>query len=427
MVNLYKHQIDALNQTESMNRCAYYLDMGLGKTFVGAEKLIRLYKGQNEQKDLLICQKSKIDDWRDHFATYYHSEISAYDLSKKKQWDDFWNNPCGFRHQIGIINYELAWRRKELLNLKDFTLMLDESSLIQNTRAKQTKFILKLNPKNVILLSGTPVGGKYENLWSQVHLIGWGISETLYNRQYVNWTLTEDDGSGIRHKIVDKSKPYKNIDRLKTKMRENGAIFLKTEECFELPEQNIQVVNVEKHKDYTKFIRDSYICIEGEELIGDSKLSKLLYARQLCGQFNKSKLMAFEELIQSTNDRLLVFYSFNAELDALRDTCERLNKPISEINGHNKDLNAYENDSNSVTLIQYQAGSKGLNLQKCNKIIYFTLPLSSEDFEQSKKRIHRIGQHNPCFYYLMICNGTVEERIYETLKQRKDYTDELFE
>lgn len=427
MVNLYKHQIDALNQTESMNRCAYYLDMGLGKTFVGAEKLIRLYKGQNEQKDLLICQKSKIDDWRDHFATYYHSEISAYDLSKKKQWNDFWNNPCGFRHQIGIINYELAWRRKELLNLKDFTLMLDESSLIQNTRAKQTKFILKLNPKNVILLSGTPVGGKYENLWSQVHLIGWGISETLYNRQYVNWTLTEDDGSGIRHKIVDKSKPYKNIDRLKTKMRENGAIFLKTEECFELPEQNIQVVNVEKHKDYTKFIRDSYICIEGEELIGDSKLSKLLYARQLCGQFNKSKLMAFEELIQSTNDRLIVFYSFNAELDALRDACERLNKPISEINGHNKDLNAYENDSNSVTLIQYQAGSKGLNLQKCNKIIYFTLPLSSEDFEQSKKRIHRIGQQNPCFYYLMICNGTVEERIYETLKQRKDYTDELFE
>lgn len=427
MVNLYKHQIDALNQTESMNRCAYYLDMGLGKTFVGAEKLIRLYKGQNEQKDLLICQKSKIDDWRDHFATYYHSEISAYDLSKKKQWDDFWNNPCGFRHQIGIINYELAWRRKELLNLKDFTLMLDESSLIQNTRAKQTKFILKLNPKNVILLSGTPVGGKYENLWSQVHLIGWGISETLYNRQYVNWTLTEDDGSGIRHKIVDKSKPYKNIDRLKAKMRENGAIFLKTEECFELPEQNIQVVNVEKHKDYTKFIRDSYICIEGEELIGDSKLSKLLYARQLCGQFNKSKLVAFEELIQSTNDRLIVFYSFNAELDALRDICERLNKPISEINGHNKNLNAYENDSNSVTLIQYQAGSKGLNLQKCNKIIYFTLPLSSEDFEQSKKRIHRIGQQNPCFYYLMICNGTVEERIYETLKQRKDYTDELFE
>lgn len=426
MVNLYKHQIDALNQTESMNRCAYYLDMGLGKTFVGAEKLIRLYQGRNEQKDLLICQKSKIEDWRNHFKDFYPHEISAYDLTKKKQWGDFWNNPSGFRHQIGIINYELAWRRKELLNLKDFTLMLDESSLIQNTKAKQTKFILKLNPENVILLSGTPVGGKYENLWSQLHLIGWRISEALYNQQYVNWTLTEDDGSGIRHKIVDKSKPYKNVDRLKNKMRENGAIFLKTDECFELPKQNIQVVNVEKHKDYTKFIRDSYVCVDGVELIGDSKLSKLLYARQLCGGFNQNKLIAFEELVQSTNDRLIVFYSFNIELEALKGVCKRLNKPISEINGHNKDLDAYENDSDSVTLVQYQAGSKGLNLQKCNKIIYFTLPRLSEDFEQSKKRIHRIGQQNTCFYYLMICNGTIEEQMYEMLKQRKDYTDELF-
>ena len=38
------------------------------------------------------------------------------------------------------------------------------------------------------------------------------------------------------------------------------------------------------------------------------------------------------------------------------------------------------------------AGAVGLNLQKSNKIIYFSLPLSSELFEQSKKRTHRIGQ-----------------------------------
>ncbi len=53
MINLYQHQLDALEQTKSMNRCAYYLDMGLGKTFVGAEKLMMLH-GEN-QRDLLIC------------------------------------------------------------------------------------------------------------------------------------------------------------------------------------------------------------------------------------------------------------------------------------------------------------------------------------------------------------------------------------
>lgn len=107
--------------------------MGLGKTFIGAEKMIRFHTEEN----LLICQKSKIKDWREHFAKYYKYDISAYDLTDKKQWADFWNNPCNFRFRVGIINYELAWRRKDLQNLSDFTLMLDESSLIQNESAKR--------------------------------------------------------------------------------------------------------------------------------------------------------------------------------------------------------------------------------------------------------------------------------------------------
>lgn len=96
-----KHQKDVLKQTEKFNRVAYYLDMGLGKTFIGAEKMIRFHTEEN----LLICQKSKIKDWREHFAKYYKYDISAYDLTDKKQWADFWNNPCNFRFRVGIINY----------------------------------------------------------------------------------------------------------------------------------------------------------------------------------------------------------------------------------------------------------------------------------------------------------------------------------
>ena len=68
----------------------------------------------------------------------------------------------------------------------------------------------------------------------------------------------------------------------------------------------------------------------------------------------------------------------------------------------------------------------GGNFQLANKIIYFSVPQGSELWEQSQKRIHRLGQERPCFYYLMICPGTVEEDILEALKQRRDYTDELF-
>jgi SNF2 family DNA or RNA helicase len=301
--------------------------------------------------------------------------------------------------------------------------MLDESSLIQNTGAKQSKFILQLHPDNVILLSGTPTAGKYENLWSQIHLLGWNISKIAYWNTYVETEWIEDHNTGYKREVVT---GYKNVERLKRKMREHGAVFMKTEEVFDLPKQIFTKIKVDRSKEYSKFMKDCIVWIDETELVGDTTLTKMLYARQLCGHYNKEKLSAFMDLIQSTEDRVIVFYSFNAELDALKAVCEECGRPVSEVNGRIKNLTAYEEESDSVTLVQYQAGSKGLNLQKCNKIIYFTLPLSSEDFEQSKKRIHRIGQEKTCFYYLMICRGSIEERILKTLEERKDFTDELF-
>lgn len=397
--------------------------MGLGKTFVGAEKAISL------NKDILIvCQKSKIADWKEHFFKYYidkmkcdESGVWCYDLTSNSGMDMFLHSR--YRIKIGVINYELAWRRQtELLKLHDFTLILDESSLIQNQSAKQSKFILKLNPDNVILLSGTPTAGKYENLWSQLHLLGWKISEDVYNRQYVNWKKI--NMGGFIHKIVDKNNPYKNVDRLKSKLREHGAVFMKTEECFELPEQTFINKYVPVTKEYKKFMKDCIITVDDNELIGDTTLTKRLYARQLCGQYNKHKLEAFKELVESTNDRLIVFYNFNAELDALKNIVN--DRPISEVNGHCKDLTAYEQEDNSITFIQYQAGAMGLNLQKANKIIYFTLTDKCEDWMQSQKRIHRLKQDKPCFYYILMCKDSVEEQVYKSLERGVDFTDELF-
>ena len=79
-LNFMQHQTDALNQTEPFNKCAYYLDMGLGKTFVGAEKVWRL----NNAVNVVICQKSKIDDWVEHFTDYY-PDYHVLNLTKKSE------------------------------------------------------------------------------------------------------------------------------------------------------------------------------------------------------------------------------------------------------------------------------------------------------------------------------------------------------
>lgn len=439
------HQVKVLEQSKDFKNVAYYLDMGLGKTFIGAEKLMNNGKSIN----LVICQKSKVDDWIDHFNKYYSEFPYAaitYNLTNKKEFEKFiskseeistpdyiyddWTgqsytqenlDPCEY---IGVINYDLVFRRKELLKLQDFTLMLDESSIIQNDKAKRTKFILNMNFDNVILLSGTPTSGKYENLWSQCHLLGWNISKRAYDITYVNFKKI--DSGDFQHTIVDKNDPYKNVERLKRKMREHGAIFMKTEEVIDLPEQTFIELTCRTSKEYRKFIKNAYVNLGDVEFIGDSDFSKRLCERQLCSVYNNEKLKMFEDLITSTQDRIIVFYNFNVELDVLRNLCELYEKPVSEVNGHIKDLRNYEKYSNSITLIQYQAGALGLNLQKANKIIYFTLTDKSELFEQSKKRIHRIGQINKCFYYILLCSNSIEESIYKTLKERKDYTDDLF-
>ena len=423
---LYDHQKRALKETEDFSRCAYYIDMGGGKTFIGSEKATSM----KTKVILVICQKSKVQDWVDHFREFY-PEWKTYDATSKKKDEKrayeygFWVN---YRNQrrvlpsVVVINYDLMWRRQELLQLHDFTLMLDESSLIQNHGTKRTRFVLRMKPAAVILLSGTPTSGRYERLWTQMHLLGWPISRKLYEQTYVIWDYIENYQTGYKIPVV---KAYKNVARLKEKMKEYGCIFMKTDEFgIDLPDQQDIKIRIPASSDYKKFMKTRVIEMDDRELVGDTSLTARLYARQLCGQYSAEKLSAVSDLIESTEDRLIIFYNFTAEMELLRGLCG--DRPVSIVNGTTKDLRAYEEDPDSITLIQYQAGAYGLNLQKCRRIIYFTLPESSELFEQSRKRIHRIGQQEKCFYYLPICTGSVEERILATLKMRRDYNDQLF-
>ena len=411
-MKLFDYQEKALALTSDKDNSAFYYDMGLGKTFIGSERM-RLY---GERVNVVVCQKSKIKDWYEHFKEHY-TDYAVFDLTNKKDMQAFMVYPI--YKCIGIINYELAYRRAELRQLKDFTMMLDESSMIKNETAKRTKFILSLKPSHTILLSGTPTDGKYEFLYSQLRLLGWKITKTAYYNRYIKTELRSYGGPMFR--VVT---GYKNVSELKAKLKEYGAVFAKAEEVIKLPEKKFIKEYSTVSSDYKKFMKDRVIKIDDKELTGDSTLSKRLYARMLCSAYSKDKISRLIDLVNSTSDRVIIFYNFNTELEALRKVL--FDRPISIVNGQVKDLKEYENNDNSVTLIQYQAGAMGLNLQKANRIIYFSLPERSELFEQSKARICRIGQEKQCYYHIMMCHKSVEEKIYECLLMRKDYTDELF-
>lgn len=408
-IKLYAHQQKALDMTEQHNKVAYYLDMGLGKTFVGSEKLWEL----NTPYNLVVCQKSKITDWYQHFKDYYSDDYEIIIFDKQRIENIKPNS-------ILIINYEKAIARPELKKLKKITLLLDESQYIKNPKSKRTKLIVnELNPDNIILLSGTPIDGKYEELITQIHLLGWKIKESMFLSHYTNRQWDENE---MKYKIIG----YKNIDRLKKKLRQYGCVFMKTEEVFDLPTQTNIFLKPKKTKEYDEFIKEGIVTLSDRKLIAETASVGNMNARLLCTAFNQNKLVMLKELIESTEDRLIIFYQYNLEKEAIENIVDELSKPISYINGEIVDKKSYENCKNSVTLVQYQSGSFGHNLQKANKIIFFGLPNRVSYFEQSKKRTHRIGQERPCFYYYMLTLGTYEWKNYQTLVDGKDYNDELF-
>lgn len=410
-MQLYKHQIEALEKTKYKNRVAYYYDCGLGKTFIGSEKMKEL----NSNKNILVCQKSKVKDWIEHFKKYY-PEYTIRDFTK----DKYVNEGTTDKH-IGVINYDIVYRREYLKSLSNFTLILDESSVIANEKTKRSKAILQLKFKNVILLSGTPVSGKYEKLYSQCRLLGWNITKQEFYYRYI---ITKDYQRPNMPFPIKLVVGYRNVEDLKDNLRKYGALFKKSEEVIDLPEQNFITINCETTPAYKRFCRDRIVTIDGRELVGDTSLTQMLYERQLCSQYNKNKIQAFEDLLNDTDDRIIVFYNFNEELyELLKHIGDR---PVSIVNGAKRDLTAYEEYDNSITFIQPQAGAKGLNLQKANKTIYFSLMLSCENWLQSLARTWRIGQNRPCFYYILETENSIDGKILEALKKGEDYTNELF-
>lgn len=429
-VILRKHQAVLLEQTESFNRVGYFADVGLGKTFIAGEK----HRMLNAPKALVICQKSKIEDWIDHFQTHYNLPAIQY----KKHRIDQLPERC-----VLVINYDLVWRRPELKKLTNYTLILDESSCIRDETAKRTKFILSLNPENVILLSGTPVGGKYEQLYSQLSLLGWKISKKLFWTQYIITKKAEDANGYIRTEVVG----YKNVDRLKAKLRQHGAVFLTADDAgIDLPDQVEIQLPVTLTKAYRKFKRDRIIKITPAgnvfvddsdfygtdvtpriELVGDTPLKRMLYLRQLASIYNPNKWERLQDLLESTGDRMIVFYNFVREYEEIKRIARRLDRPLSWINGDGKNLTAYRKHDDSIIAVQYQSGAMGENLQLANKAVFVSPPLDSILYEQAFGRIRRDGQQSDrVFYYFLTTKGSIEEHIYETLKQRKDFTDELF-
>ena len=123
---------------------------------------------------------------------------------------------------------------------------------------------------------------------------------------------------------------------------------------------------------------------------------------------------------------MVVFFRFRSEGDALAEalSCEQINGDTPA--RKRQDLvDQFQANEIPVLLAQIQAGSTAITLTNASHMVYHSLSYSYEDWAQSQDRIHRIGQHDPCFYYYMVAEGnkggiTVDKMVLNILQAKKD-------
>lgn len=430
---LRDYQRDALTFLKQHYKGAAFMEMGLGKTFVGSEMIKDWMSPQYQVKHVIVlCQLSKVKDWIEHLFKYLPDDI------------DIINGRADFPKEIWdgvlVINYDLAITtgkkeffskiiKSKTFNPAEWGVICDESSVLQHRTTRRSELMIGTDRsrktglgtafQNSLLLSGTPCNGKYENLWVQAKILG-------YEGSYKEWLDMTCQYSVHPEKKYYEIYDYIDGDIINRILGVYGAYFLRAEEVLNLPPVQDITVRCSEPSGYKELRKTGIYKTEyGDRVVADTTLKKYMEERKLLAM-NKNKYNTLNELLESTDERVIVFTNFVAEYNEIKEMCVILNKPASFINGSVKDLTNYHNNDNSVTIVQYQAGSMGLNLQKASIMIMASPPVSCEHYMQSRGRIYREGQVNTCRYY-EILGGRLEENIYESLKRGQDFTLDLYE
>jgi SNF2 family DNA or RNA helicase len=222
-------------------------------------------------------------------------------------------------------------------------------------------------------------------------------------------------------------------------------------ECLDLPETTeiVQQVELEPQtrKLYQQLVRDSYAQIKGGEITTGNVLTRLLRLSQLTGGFlrgdetdrveqvSSAKLDALSDIVDSAaqeGGKLVIIARFLSEIDAITAMLERKSIGYSLITGAVKDrdeqVRRFQTDPDVTMFVgQIATAGLGITLTAADKMVFYSLDYSMSNFEQTKARIHRVGQNNPCTYIYLVAKSTVDVRVLKALRDKADLAKSLID
>ena len=445
-IKLRDYQEQILNELKYVPSIGLFIKAGGGKTITSLARV-----EQNKTKNLLvICPQKIITQWwevidehTDFKNLKYKLNLSAKD--KNELIDDFINYNY-ISYKCVVVNYDILSKLTCLDKYIDntWTIIVDESQYIKSmgtTRKpiQATKRCLELGEKTQykIILTATPTekeNGGYIDLYSQLRFLGYiDYSESYFKNEFCYISKLQLPGMPFP---IPKIIGYKmeNIER-ELKPILNATCRYYAPKYGEYEPQMINI-KIPKAKNYNKLIKDrvykeiifdnvSAMRIGKKSLIGGKITGTNEYDDRFTYDDNDEKASWLEEFIKSTDEVISVLYCYNVEKDKIIEVCNKLKKKYIIINGDVEDKPRELKKDFDIVIGQYKAFGEGLDgLQyKCHLMVFYSMPESSLLYKQSLGRIDRIGQTKVPTYYHLIMEGTIDETIYDMLKNKVEFSE----
>jgi SNF2 family DNA or RNA helicase len=439
----WRHQIDAFQFTmERLVRGAgavlLALEMGVGKTLVALMVLAALAA----KRILICCPLRVVPVWEMQIERHLGLPLivvtlddSVGSVAKKKSLaeEKLRLAETTGRPLVVIINYDSVWRSPfaDWAEAQQWDLIItDESHRLKAPGGKASLAFKRLRPhaRARLALTGTPMPHSPLDVYAQFRF----LNQTIFGPSFAAFRQKYAVMGGFQRKQVT---GFQCLDELEALMR--TITYRVSKDVLDLPPQTHVTYHCELSGEAQRIYRDledDFVAeVRDGRVTASNAMVKLLRLQQVAGgwvktddgQYHrvdsaKEKLLADTLEDIGSEEPVVVFCRFHADLDAVHEAAKSAGFASLELSGRRDELKSWQDGQSQVLAVQISAGGVGVDLTRARYSIYYSLSFSLGEYDQALSRVHRPGQTRPVEHIHLVARNTVDTKIMRALEKRAE-------
>ena len=458
----YAHQLTALEKSWNKENFAYFMEMGTGKTKVLIDNLAMLYDKGKVDGALIIAPKGVVKTWYEQeLPTHLPDHIENVSVlwqpnitkTQEEKLDSLFEIDSALH--ILVMNVEALSTDKgvkfatKFINSHKAMMAIDESTTIKTPTARRTKNIIKigLDAKYKRIMTGSPITKNPLDLYTQCEFLDpWLLDFASYysfRNRYAEMKTMHIRGRSIQ--VIDK---FQNLGELSDIVKQFSYRVLK-EDCLDLPPKNFIKRHItltpDQQRVYKQMKDQALAILNGKVTTTVTVLTQLMRLHQItCGyvtaddgsvqEVDSNRMTELMSILEETEGKVIIWANYQMSVgDIIRNLSKTYGKDSyvhyygltpQEIRQEN--IVRFQTDPKCRFIVGTpQTGGYGITLTQANTVIYYSNGYDLEKRLQSEDRAHRIGQTKSVTYIDLIADGTVDEKIVEALRKKKNIASEV--